>query len=390
MEPHTGRQRRIAVVIHDLSCGGAERIATELATAWRKSGHITCIMTLWSTGKSFFYVSRKVPVIRVGRHEALRQGSEYARLPQQLQRLCSFGHGVGSTVSRATALRRALKRFKADTVVGILPEANNVAVLATMRSKAQVVLTEQDYPPLTEIDMWTSLLRQVLYERAAAIVVLTVRSVKYFRRSLHPRVHVIPNAMRRGLGIAANRTTSGPFTVLAVGRLEHQKGFDQLIPWFAELARTRPDWQLVIAGEGRQRASLEQLVANVGMTERIALPGVRSDVDTLYATAHIFALTSRHEGFPLALLEAMATGLPTVALDCPTGPGEIIRHEVDGLLADPRDNGEFCRHLASLMDSPAQRGTLGRAACHVTERFGADAIDARWAALWTELDARCD
>jgi glycosyltransferase involved in cell wall biosynthesis len=195
-------------------------------------------------------------------------------------------------------------------------------------------------------------------------------------------VHVIPNAVPA--------PTAEPFrhagrseerAILAVGRLEPQKGFDVLLRAFADVARSRPEWRLRIAGEGPERGRLEALVFDLGIEDRVNLDGVVSDIDAAMRSADLFVLSSRYEGFPNALCEAMASGLPVIATDCPVGPREIVRDGIDGVLVPPEDERALAGAMDRLMDDPASRERLGAAASAIAERFTPVAILDRWESL---------
>jgi glycosyltransferase involved in cell wall biosynthesis len=169
--------------------------------------------------------------------------------------------------------------------------------------------------------------------------------------------------------------------LVAMGRLGPEKGFDLLIAAFARLAATHPEWSLTILGEGRERARLEALVESLGMTGRVSLPGRAADPLPHLAIAHVFALSSRREGFPNALLEAMAAGLPPVAFDCRSGPAEIITDGVNGLLVPDGDVDALAASLRRLMESPAERQRLGANARGVADVLSPDRILLAWDAL---------
>jgi glycosyltransferase involved in cell wall biosynthesis len=169
--------------------------------------------------------------------------------------------------------------------------------------------------------------------------------------------------------------------IVGVGRLSREKGFDLLIRAFACIAPWYPDWSLQILGEGPQRAELEDLADSLGVRDNVHLPGWVERPEPALLDAGVFALPSRYEGFPNALLEAMACGLPCVAAACDSGPAEIIRDGVDGLLVPPENVDAMADALKQLVSDDAQRMRLGRRAVEVTSRFSRDAFFTQWDAV---------
>src|SRR4051812_32854413 len=157
------------------------------------------------------------------------------------------------------------------------------------------------------------------YPGLDALVVLAERDRERYDALLGGRVRlaVIPNTIRPNLGPPS--PLSEP-VILAAGRMGRQKGFDLLIHAFAAVHTRHPEWRLVICGEGGWRGRLERQIERLGVGEAVALPGRVEPLAGEMERASVFALSSRFEGFPLVLLEAMAKGLAVAAFDCPTGP----------------------------------------------------------------------
>ena len=170
-----------------------------------------------------------------------------------------------------------------------------------------------------------------------------------------------------------------------MGRLVPQKGFDRLIPAFATVSSSRPGWRLTIWGEGPDRPALELLRDSVGIAHRVALPGMTDDPGTALASATLFVLSSRWEGFPTVLGEAMALGVPVVSVDCPSGPADIVRDGIDGILVAPDDAAALADGLARLMDDGAVRANLASRAPEVLERFGLAHVLALWEDVFREV-----
>jgi glycosyltransferase involved in cell wall biosynthesis len=171
--------------------------------------------------------------------------------------------------------------------------------------------------------------------------------------------------------------------LMAVGRLDVQKGFDVLLKTFVALAPRYPSWDLVILGEGPERAGLEQQVAAAGLQRRVWLPGRAGNVGDWYSRADLYVMSSRFEGFPNTLAEAMAHGCAAVSYDCDTGPREIIRHEYDGLLVTPvGDVPALSLALDRLMRDDVERERMAARAIEVRERFSMERILAKWDELF--------
>jgi glycosyltransferase involved in cell wall biosynthesis len=171
--------------------------------------------------------------------------------------------------------------------------------------------------------------------------------------------------------------------LLAVGRLHADKGFDLLIQAFATLAPSHPDWDLVILGEGDERAALEAQVGKAGLASRISMPGRAGNVGDWYDSADLYVLTSRFEGLSNTLLESMASGLAAVSFDCDTGPREIVREGIDGVLVRPNgDVPALCKALADVMGNDGARQRMAQAATDVRDRFSATRVLQQWQELF--------
>jgi len=231
------------------------------------------------------------------------------------------------------------------------------------------------------------LLYRLLYPRFERIVCQSadMRDDLAANFGLEPsRLAVIHNPVDgtrlRELAASGPGPSPGGKRILAVGRLTRQKGFDLLLRALARL--DDPAARLTILGEGPERGALVAQAARLGLAERVELPGFQPNPWSAMAQANVFALSSRYEGFPNALLEAQALGTPAVALACPGGPNEIVIPGETGWLAPLADEETTVAGLAQAMTT-ALAATLDREAIarRTLERFGVEAIVRRYAAL---------
>jgi glycosyltransferase involved in cell wall biosynthesis len=173
--------------------------------------------------------------------------------------------------------------------------------------------------------------------------------------------------------------------LVAAGRLSPQKGFDMLLDAFHAVSARHPDWQLWIFGDGQWRDVLTKQIERMGLRGRAHLKGSTGQLDRQLGAASIFVLSSRFEGLPMVLLEAMALGLPAVAFDCPTGPAEIIVHGTSGLVVPPQDIPALAAGICELIENSTKRKAMGAAALKRSERYSIAAVSQRWEQLFTEL-----
>ncbi|WP_406333518.1 glycosyltransferase family 4 protein [Streptomyces sp. NBC_00203] len=221
------------------------------------------------------------------------------------------------------------------------------------------------------------------YPRLDAVAVLTERDREEYEGLLPgTRVVRIPNAVH-----SLDQVPALPQSKIAVaaGRLFPQKGFDMLIPAWAKLVESYPDWQLRIYGSGEKKAKLRALIEEHHLYNHVFLMGHTDRLDDELAKASFYVLSSRFEGLPMVMIEAMSHSLPVVSFDCPTGPADVLTHGVDGLLVPPEDPDALADAMARLMADERLRAAMGVAAVLTAASYGPDAVHHRWEALFTEL-----
>jgi GalNAc-alpha-(1->4)-GalNAc-alpha-(1->3)-diNAcBac-PP-undecaprenol alpha-1,4-N-acetyl-D-galactosaminyltransferase len=245
-------------------------------------------------------------------------------------------------------------------------------------------VSERTNPTASPLGKGWMALRNWLYPLANAVVVQTERAATAFPHQ--PRVKVIPNPVVAYSQAEDSCSLHLPeHYIVAMGRFTEEKRFDLLIRTFASLHVLYPEWHLVILGDGPLRPQLTQLAHELGVTDRILLPGRVNNPYRILSAADIFVLSSRFEGFPNALCEAMACGLAVIATDCPSGPREIIRDGVDGILVPGEDVDALAKAMARLMADENERQRLAARAPEVVDRFGLEKVMGMWEAVLSEV-----
>ena len=221
----------------------------------------------------------------------------------------------------------------------------------------------------------------------AAYVVLTHADAEDYRREL-PGLRTPVEVIRNALPWPPAETPAplDSKVVVAAGRLAREKGFARMIDAFAPVARAHPDWRLDIHGDGAERSTLTQHVHRLGLDDRVRLPGYTQDFRGVLAGASAYALTSRAEGFPMVLIEAMSAGVPLVAMDCPRGPGEIVDDGKNGLLVGDGDVAGFTAALTRMVEDEELRTACGRRAHEDSRQYAPDAVLDEWLHLFERLD----
>lgn len=166
--------------------------------------------------------------------------------------------------------------------------------------------------------------------------------------------------------------------VVAMGRLHHHKGFDLLIEAFASVEHSFPNARLHILGDGPDKDSLQKIIDSHNLGQLIKLHGALENPFAILAQADLFVLSSRLEGWPLALMEAMATRLPVIAFECPNGPDEIIEDGLSGLLVKCSDVNALTRSICALLSDQVLRSQFGVAARSRIEAFEMSKVADRW------------
>lgn len=362
------RPFRVLMVIPSLSAGGAERVLVRVAEALCCRRYEVTAVTVFGPECDFYRLPPEVTRV------AMNLGGTTA----------GAGEKLAANLRRAWALRRVVLRTRPRVIVSFMTEMNVLAVLAAAGLDRPVVVTEHNDPHENVTVAAWRLLRRATYPWAAALVSVSRGVDRSFDWLPSHRRTVIYNPIRLDQ-IEPQPARPQPFgwkrTVLAIGRLEHQKGFDLLVEAFARIAGRFPHWGLAILGEGTQRKQLEQQIADYNLRRQVVLPGLVANPFPLLKGADLFVLSSRFEGFGIAIAEAMACGLPVIAADCPSGPAEIIRHQTDGLLVPPDDAGRLAEAMAGLMADPAQRTELGARAAEAVRRFDLPRIADQWEML---------
>ncbi|MES9543976.1 glycosyltransferase [Actinomadura sp. NPDC000600] len=384
--PPPGDRLRVRVLLQNAhGTGGTIRTVLNLCGHLARDHDVEIVSVLKRSRRPFFPVPAGATLTYAddGFAPKGRAARVLARLPSLLTPAdeASFRHM--SLWTDVCLLRCALPpAAPPDVLIGTRPSLN---LLAAELAPAGTATIGQDHMHLGAYQ--PALRRQILrsYRRLTVVSTLTEAACAEYEAALAgsgARVVCIPNAAPALPDRPSRRAGK---VVLAAGRLVHTKGFDLLIRAYAPIAADHPDWTLRVFGGGPRRDRLQALIDELGLGGRVELhPRTRH----LYAEmerASVYALSSRREGMPMVVIEAMGMGLAVVAFDCPVGPAEMIGHGRDGLLVPPGDVDAMTGALRRVIADRGLRDRLGEAALRSVRSHHLDRIGPRWSLLISEL-----
>ncbi|WP_404417929.1 glycosyltransferase [Brevundimonas vesicularis] len=330
--------KHVAIYIPSLRGGGAERVMVTLANGFAARGHRVDLVLVKTEGPYLKEVADNVRIIDLNKRRAL---------------------------DSLTPLARYIRRNRPDAMLSALTHANVIAILARKFARVKMRLVVSERSSLTRgsgaraMRLWHLLMR-VFYPSADAVVAVSRGMTSQLVEGLGlaaERVTAIPNPVDIATiqHLAKERpqhpwlASGQPPIILAVGRLTLAKDYPILLEAFARLRGAGREARLVILGEGELRPALERRIAELGLSDSVALLGFQPNPFGWMAACRVYVLSSRFEGFPNSLVQAMACGARVVSTDCPTGPSEILEHGKWGRLVPPRDVDALAEALVAAL-----------------------------------------
>lgn len=362
-------QKHISFYIGSLRKGGAERVFVNLAEFFRDEGYRVTIVT------QYRYPDEE----------------EYA-LPSGIRRVISdltaeelSNSRILNFYRRVRKLHRIWKAAQPDLVLACIGKNNFMAIVTTMFTKTKAVVSvvgeaKEEYP-----GRLMHVLANILFPHAAGIVLQTERSKYFFSRKIQKRAVILPNSLNPAF-IKPRYEGERDKRIVAVGRLDANKNHEMMIRAFDMLKDKYPEYTLTIYGEGELRRHLESLIEELRMEERVFMPGAIPDVANQIERATLFLLTSYSEGVSNALIEALASGLPVISTDVPSGGTvELMTDGINGLIIPAGDLEALTKAVDKLLGDREYADHLGREAAKIQQRLAPERVNRLWQGYFDEI-----
>lgn len=360
---------KILFYVHALKSGGAERVLVTLANNFTKCGYSVYISTDTSVESAY----ELDPAITLLNHREGCKGQGF------LSKFVLF-----RLFYMLKNMRRIAKEVSPDFVIGQMTDFSIFSIVALAGLHIPIICAE--HTNVRRMEKHFRPFCRITYPFAAAITVLTQHDVRIWEKKFK-QVVCMPNPC--DLVKIERSTQQKKKTILAVGRVDFWKvkGFDNLLKCWDRISADYPDWTLTIAGRYRDEdiQFLKTLCSKESFA-KINFLGFRSDVNEIMHNSEVFVLTSRYEGLPMGLIEAMNAGCCCVSFDVETGPSDIITDMKNGLLVSNQDIYELEKKLRLVMEDSKLRQFFSQEAPTAVEKYESSKIIEKWNQLFNKIN----
>lgn len=326
---------KIMFVNHAMHCGGTDNVVNKLINIFLNDKNIQCeLVTFRSPDEDFFKIPSEVKRYSLGFDSDDSENS-------------GLSYFSSSNAKMLFSLRKIIKDSNPDFIVTNWTSTNCFTLLASLFLAKKVICYEHIHFDSPSI-VWR-VLRRLLYPYAHKVLCLTESDQKKYQKFCTSIKTINPITLVKPKNIPAYEDRQKQF--LAVGRLDPQKGFDNLLKAYSLIHHKCPEWKLKIIGEGKERASLEAQISELNLSSQVELLGAQNHVSKYYLQSKAFILSSRYEGFGLVILEAQVCGAAVISFDCKTGPSDIITNNYDGILVQDQSIEELARAMLDIAEN---------------------------------------
>lgn len=356
-------KKNIAFVIGKLSSGGAERVISTLSNEFINRFNVT-IITL-EESLPFYALHKEVNVV-----------SCY----HQIKKPSNFFDSIKLNYNLVKRISQIAKDHKIDLLIGFITSANIITTIAAKLNRIPCIISERNNPLMNNVPRFWALLRTYVYPMANRLVLQTNGVKKIYLKKIRAnKLVVLPNPIASGLSQLRKFDTEKKKIILTVGRLIEDKCHKDLIEAFGAI--NPKGWKVQIIGDGNYKQKLIKIIEENNLSNKVEILSKIKNIDSYYNQASIFVFTSKTEGFPNALLEAMHFGVPTISTDCNFGPSDLIEDGVNGNLIPVGDKELLTKKLSTLIEDKELQKQFSKNAIGSTEKYISANVAKQWEAL---------
>lgn len=339
--------KHICIIIPDISIGGAERVVSILANYLKSKNFKISLILLYN--RVDFSLNPNIQIIT--------PTFEVKRNIIDIFKVIKY-------------YRKSIRILKPDVIFSFLEFYNEIVMLSLIGLRKKIFLFDRNTPFLKSQNFLQKILRKKLYPKANGVIVQTKLSAKnIINKKLNSNVLVLPNPISK---IEHEWKPNKNNIIVSVGSIEKQKNHKFLIDIFESI--NDKAWKLIFLGNGSLLTELKEYIKNLENGSNILFMGSRNDIKEKLLESSIFAFPSLWEGFPNALLEALALGVPCISNNCNTGPSELIENNKNGFLVEVNNFSEFKNKLMLLMNNDSLRTQFSKKNLHLSKKYSVEEI----------------
>jgi glycosyltransferase involved in cell wall biosynthesis len=353
----------VLIIVSDMGAGGAQRVISHMTTQWTESGKSVVLVTFSNHEDDFFTISKSVKRVSLGLHTPSN----------------NLWSAVKNNILRIHSIHKVIKLESPDVVMSFISTTNILTILASFGLNKRVVISERSDPSIEDLGIPWQKLRTIFYKFADIVTANSMGALNSMSKYVpESKLKYVRNPLRY---INSDEEVEKENIILCVARLNREKGVDVLLDSYASTFEQFPDWKLLIVGNGELEVELKNHAKNLGISSHVIWAGKVKDPSAYFLKSRIFILPSRREGMPNALLEAMSCGLPCIITSASSGPLEIVKDKVTGLVVPNEDADSMSNAITTLIRDKGLRDKLSIGALDAVSKIDMTTVYDEWESL---------
>ena len=349
---------KILFCLGSLNRGGAERVVSNLANYFIKYNEVSIVIT-----------SPDLPQYELDKNIIV----------YHLDKKRESNNIIYKNLKRIYKLNKIVRKDKPDIIISFLPEPSYRVLLLKKIRKIPVIVSVRNDPNVEYKSKINNLVMKILYPLADGFVFQTEDAKNYFNKKIQSKSVIIPNSIKETFIQREIYTGEKDKIIVNIGRLEKQKNQELLIEAFNDVKDEFLDYNLYIYGEGTLKENLKNKIKEMDLENRVFLKGEVENIEEKIEKSSVFVLSSKYEGMPNALMEAMALGVPCISTDCPCGgPKFLIQNGVNGILAKVDKKEEIVQGIRKILSDENFANDISKNAIKIREKLNPKVINFKW------------